>query len=81
MPDGVRRLRTAAFAHWEDTPMLGSSHRRRRGAEHISVNPLFAQGSVLAPIPARRMPAGEMSSAAAYQKAGYGYMNSARRSQ
>ena len=47
--------------------MLGSSHRRRRGAEHLSVNPLFAQGSVMAPIPARRLPDGEMSSAAAYQ--------------
>jgi glutamate decarboxylase len=48
--------------------MLGSSHRHRgRQLENISVNPLFAQGSVLAPIPARMLPAGEMSSAAAYQ--------------
>jgi len=47
--------------------MLGSSHRRHRHAENLSVNPLFAQGSVLAPIPARRLPDGEMSSAAAYQ--------------
>jgi len=47
--------------------MLGSSHRRRTSAEHLSVNPLFAQGSVLAPIPSKRLPAGEMSSAAAYQ--------------
>jgi len=47
--------------------MLGSSHRRRHSAEHLSVNPLFAQGSVLAPIPTRRLPAGEMSSSAAYQ--------------
>jgi glutamate decarboxylase len=47
--------------------MLGSSHRHRHQAEHLSVNPLFAQGSVLAPIPARRLPEGEMSSAAAYQ--------------
>ena len=47
--------------------MLGSSHRRRHSAEHLSVNPLFAQGSVLAPIPSKRLPAGEMSSAAAYQ--------------
>jgi glutamate decarboxylase len=47
--------------------MLGSSHRRRPHAENLSVNPLFAQGSVLAPIPARRLPDGEMSSVAAYQ--------------
>ncbi len=47
--------------------MLGSSHRRHRHAENLSVNPLFAQGSVLAPIPAKRLPHGEMSSAAAYQ--------------
>jgi glutamate decarboxylase len=47
--------------------MLGSSHRRHRHAENLSVNPLFAQGSVLAPIPAKRLPSGEMSSAAAYQ--------------
>jgi glutamate decarboxylase len=47
--------------------MLGSSHRRRPHAENLSVNPLFAQGAVLAPIPARRLPEGEMSSAAAYQ--------------
>ena len=47
--------------------MLGSSHRRHRHAENLSVNPLFAQGSVLAPIPAKRLPNGEMSSAAAYQ--------------
>jgi glutamate decarboxylase len=50
--------------------MLGSSHRRRnqaQQAEHLSVNPLFAQGSVLSPIPTRRLPDGEMSSAAAYQ--------------
>ncbi len=47
--------------------MLGSSHLRRHSAEHLSVNPLFAQGSVLAPIPSKRLPAGEMSSAAAYQ--------------
>jgi glutamate decarboxylase len=47
--------------------MLGSSHRRRPHAENLSVNPLFAQGSVLAPIPARRLPDGEMSPAAAYQ--------------
>jgi glutamate decarboxylase len=47
--------------------MLGSSHRRRRTAEHLSFNPLFAQGSVLAPIPSRRLPDGEMASAAAYQ--------------
>jgi glutamate decarboxylase len=47
--------------------MLGSSHRRRHSAEHLSVNPLFAQGSVLAPIPSKRLPSGEMSSAAAYQ--------------
>jgi glutamate decarboxylase len=47
--------------------MLGSSHRHRPHAENLSVNPLFAQGSVLAPIPARRLPQGEMSSGAAYQ--------------
>ena len=47
--------------------MLGSSHRRHRQPDHISVNPLFAQGSVLEPIPAKRLPAGEMSSSAAYQ--------------
>jgi glutamate decarboxylase len=47
--------------------MLGSSHRRHRRADNLSVNPLFAQGSVIAPIPARRLPSGEMSSAAAYQ--------------
>ena len=47
--------------------MLGSSHRRRPHAENLSVNPLFAQGAVLAPIPARRLPEGEMTSAAAYQ--------------
>jgi glutamate decarboxylase len=47
--------------------MLGSSHRHRRQAEHLSVNPLFAQGAVMSPIPARRLPDGEMSSAAAYQ--------------
>jgi glutamate decarboxylase len=47
--------------------MLGSSHRRHRHAENLSVNPLFAQGSVLAPIPTKRLPAGEMSAAAAYQ--------------
>jgi glutamate decarboxylase len=47
--------------------MLGSSHRRRPHAENLSVNPLFAQGSALAPIPARRLPDGEMSPAAAYQ--------------
>ena len=51
----------------EVSRMLGSSHRRRHSAEHLSVNPLFAQGSVLAPIPSRRLPAGEMSSTAAYQ--------------
>jgi glutamate decarboxylase len=50
--------------------MLGSSHRHRhqaQQAEHLSVNPLFAQGSVLAPVPTKRLPAGEMSAAAAYQ--------------
>jgi glutamate decarboxylase len=47
--------------------MLGSSHRRHRHAENLSVNPLFAQGSVLAPIPSKRLPKGEMSSSAAYQ--------------
>ena len=50
--------------------MLGSSHRRRHQddqREHLSVNPLFAQGSVLAPIPTKRLPAGEMSADAAYQ--------------
>jgi glutamate decarboxylase len=50
--------------------MLGSSHRRRhqaQQAEHLSVNPLFAQGSVLAPVPTKRLPGGEMSAAAAYQ--------------
>ena len=47
--------------------MLGSSHRHRRQAEHLSVNPLFAQGAVMSPIPARRLPDSEMSSAAAYQ--------------
>ena len=47
--------------------MLGSSHRRRHSAETLSINPLFAQGSVMAPIPSRRLPADEMSSTAAYQ--------------
>jgi glutamate decarboxylase len=50
--------------------MLGSSHRRRhqaQQAEHLSVNPLFAQGSVLAPVPTKRLPGGEMAAAAAYQ--------------
>ncbi len=50
--------------------MLGSSHRRRHlaeQAEHLSINPLFSQGSVLSPIPTRRLPDGEMSAAAAYQ--------------
>jgi glutamate decarboxylase len=50
--------------------MLGSSHRRRhqaQQAEHLSINPLFAQGSVLAPVPTKRLPAGEMAAAAAYQ--------------
>lgn len=47
--------------------MLGSSRRRRPHAENLSVNPLFAPGSVLAPIPARRLPQGEMSSGAANQ--------------
>jgi glutamate decarboxylase len=47
--------------------MLGSSHRRHRRSENLSINPLFAQGSVLRPIPEKRLPDGEMSSAAAYQ--------------
>jgi glutamate decarboxylase len=53
--------------HQEVSTMLGSSHRRRPHAGNLSVNPLFAQGSVLAPIPAKRLPDGEMSSAAVYQ--------------
>jgi glutamate decarboxylase len=53
--------------HEEVTAMLGSSHRRRPTAGNLSVNPLFAQGSVLAPIPTKRLPDGEMSSGAAYQ--------------